>query len=177
MSVTPRLEAATNGVIPSGPAQQVLPPMIYTRVAPVARLSWSARIIALAVALGCLGVLIVAAGLEPNPAGVGTHTQLGLTECSFLARTGVPCPACGMTTSFAYFVRGKLAASFYTQPMGCLLAIGASAAVWVGFYIACTGIAVYRLTRLIPTGRCLMALLFFGIVAWAWKIAVVRLGS
>jgi len=177
MFVNPPLEAAADGVVPSGPAQQVLPPMIYTRVAAVARLSWSARITALAVALGCLGVLIVAAGLEPNPAGMGTHTQLGLRSCAFLAQTGIPCPTCGMTTSFAYFVRGKLAASFYTQPMGCLLALGASAAVWVGFYIACTGIAVYRLTRLIPTGRCLMALLLFGILAWAWKIALVRLGS
>jgi hypothetical protein len=81
-----------------------------------------------------------------------------------------------MTTSFAYFVRGRLAASFYTQPMGCLLAMLAAAAVWVGIYIAWTGVAVYRLTRLIPAGRWLMPLLVFGIVAWAWKITLVRMG-
>src|SRR5580692_10658404 len=28
-----------------------------------------------------------------------THRQLGLPECSFKEKTGMPCPSCGMTSS------------------------------------------------------------------------------
>ena len=35
---------------------------------------------------------------------MGTHQQLGLPPCNFVTLTGYPCPACGMTTSFALLV-------------------------------------------------------------------------
>jgi Protein of unknown function (DUF2752) len=67
-------------------------------------------------------VLVVARGLEPDPRGFGTHTQLGLWPCSFKVTTGRPCPTCGMTTSFAWFARGELARSWGANPAGSLLA-------------------------------------------------------
>ncbi len=71
--------------------------------------------------LGILGLLGIASGLEPEPSGLGTHRQLGLPPCSFQVRTGQPCPTCGMTTAFAWMVRGRLWEAWRAQPAGCLL--------------------------------------------------------
>jgi hypothetical protein len=78
-----------------------------------------------AMALGALGlaaVLGVARWLEPDPRGYGTHTQLGLFPCMFFQVTGYRCPSCGMTTAFAWFVRGRLDRSWQASPAGSLLA-------------------------------------------------------
>jgi hypothetical protein len=73
-------------------------------------------------ALALAGVLGVAARLTPDPRGYGTHTQLGLAPCAFQAVTGTRCPTCGMTTSFAWFVRGRFGRSWRASPVGSLLA-------------------------------------------------------
>jgi hypothetical protein len=52
-----------------------------------------------------------------------THRQLGLPECTFKQFTGRPCPSCGMTTSFALFVRGDLWNSVQANFVGTLLAL------------------------------------------------------
>jgi hypothetical protein len=76
----------------------------------------------LLLALGLAVVFGVARWLEPSPKGFGTHTQLGLPPCHFLWVTGRPCPTCGMTTAFAWFVRGRLDRSWQANPVGVLLA-------------------------------------------------------
>src|SRR5262249_5228161 len=73
-------------------------------------------------ALGLLAGLGTARGLEPDPGGYGTHRQLGLPPCAFLGLTGHRCPTCGMTTAFAWAVRGRIGASWQANPAGCLLA-------------------------------------------------------
>ena len=73
-------------------------------------------------ALGLASVFAVAAWLEPSPKGFGTHTQLGLPPCQFAYVTGYRCPSCGMTTAFAWFVRGRLDRAFGANPAGSLLA-------------------------------------------------------
>ena len=75
-----------------------------------------------AVTLAC--VLGIACYLKPDERGYGTHEQLGLPPCTFRAITGIPCPSCGMTTSFSYVVRGRLLSAAWTNPGGCLLAMG-----------------------------------------------------
>ena len=77
----------------------------------------------LVVALGLAAVLGVARWLEPDPRGYGTHTQLGLYPCMFFKVTGQPCPSCGMTTAFAWFVRGRFDRSWQANPVGSLLAL------------------------------------------------------
>jgi hypothetical protein len=147
-------------------------PLIYTRNRETLALPVRGRLAALGIAAGCLMPLIIAAMLPPSPNGFATHTQLGLQQCAFLERTGLPCPSCGMTTSWAWFVRGNLAASLYVQPMGTVLAVIAVACVWVGLYIAITGRPVYRLLRLLPGRYYFVPLLSFAILAWGWKIFI-----
>ena len=76
------------------------------------RLIWSA------IGLGALSVVSIARWLEPDPRGFGTHLQLGLPPCAFHAMTGLPCPTCGLTTSFAYMARLQITSSIAAHPLG-----------------------------------------------------------
>ncbi|MFO0951790.1 MAG: DUF2752 domain-containing protein [Isosphaeraceae bacterium] len=75
-------------------------------------------------ALGLCLVFAVALWLDPDPNGFGTHTQLGLPPCHFMWVTGTKCPSCGMTTAFAWFVRGRLDRSWQANPAGVFIASG-----------------------------------------------------
>ncbi len=79
---------------------------------------WAAVVLA-----ACLTILGVAAYLSPDPRGYGTHEQLGSGPCGMLVTTGLPCPTCGMTTAFAYAVRGQWHRALYAQPAGFILAL------------------------------------------------------
>jgi hypothetical protein len=148
-------------------------PNIYA-VAPVAEpLRLLSRLLAAGVGLACLAVLVLAASLTPSTAGVGTHREaLGLPACNFLKTTGLPCPSCGMTTSFAWVTKGNLLASLYVQPMGTVVAVLAACCVWGGLYIAITGRPAHRLLRLLPARYTLFPLLLLGVLAWGWKIMI-----
>lgn len=76
---------------------------------------------------GFLFVTAVGIGLQPNPAGLGTHRALGLPQCLFLQWTGLPCPSCGLTTSFTHLLHGHLGAAFAAHPMGPLLFVAFAA--------------------------------------------------
>ncbi len=75
-------------------------------------------VLGLAVASTVLGV---ARGLHPSLAGVGTHLQLGLPPCRFLLVLGIPCPSCGLTTSFAFAAHLQFGQAFLASPFGLLL--------------------------------------------------------
>lgn len=86
------------------------------------------RGILLLVVVGLVAVFVVAARIQPyREDGVAqrmaTHEQLGLPECSFVTATGVPCPSCGLTTSFALTVRADLANAARANWVGLLLAL------------------------------------------------------
>ena len=66
-------------------------------------------------------VLLTARSLQPSASGFGTHTQLGLPGCFFLRWVGVPCPACGLTTSFSLLAQGSLRAGVACHPVGAAL--------------------------------------------------------
>ncbi|HEY8749465.1 MAG TPA: DUF2752 domain-containing protein [Tepidisphaeraceae bacterium] len=147
-------------------------PLIYRGAMSRQILPTIQRLIALGVALSCLGTLVLASQLHPSPDGYGTHTQIGLQHCAFFERTGLPCPSCGMTTSWSWFARGNVLASLYIQPMGTLLALAACWCVWIGFYVAITGRPVYRLLRVVPGRYYSVPLVALAIMAWGWKIYI-----
>jgi hypothetical protein len=81
----------------------------------------------LGVVAGLVGVFGIALWLDPyradgSPRVMETHLQLGMEPCTFVRVTGKPCPACGMTTSFALLVRGDLVSSLRANWVGTLLA-------------------------------------------------------
>jgi hypothetical protein len=72
-------------------------------------------------------VFALAAWIHPydadgRPRSMATHTQLGLPPCSMVLLTGKPCPACGMTTSFALLAHGDVPNSLHANWVGTLLA-------------------------------------------------------
>ena len=156
----------------SGEGAGVEAPRIYAPPVGVDRLSWPERLAILGSGLACLALLVVAAGLKPSPNGLGTHRGMGLEGCTFLSTTGLPCPSCGMTTSWVWFAHGNLRASFYVQPMGTVLAILAASTFWVALYCAATGRPVYQLIRVIPSRYYFVPLLSLAIAAWGWKIYI-----
>lgn len=81
------------------------------------------RILALLSGVFLLALLGLAAMLTPDSSGMGTHRQLGLAPCSMRLIFGVPCPACGMTTSWCHFGRGEWLSSWSANPAGFLLAM------------------------------------------------------
>jgi hypothetical protein len=88
----------------------------------------------LTIALGLVGVFCIAAWLDPYDAEgkalrSETHLQIGLPPCSFRYMTGVPCPSCGMTTSFALLMHGDLMSSLRANAVGTLLAMFGLAAI------------------------------------------------
>jgi hypothetical protein len=170
--ITRVTEPPTTAVPAPASTDDRAPLLIYTRVGAPDRLSIGGRILAGSIALACLSVLIAAVKLNPSATGVATHTAMGFDECQFLKRTGLPCPSCGMTTSFAWYARGNALASLYVQPMAFLLALLFTAAVWAGAYIALTGKPAHRLLRLIPSRYYLLPIMLFAALAWGWKMFI-----
>jgi hypothetical protein len=147
-------------------------PIIFTPSIEPQRLSVPARVMVLGLSLASLGVLMLAHHLAPSPRGVGTHQQMGFQSCEFLQRTGLPCPTCGMTTSFSYFARGNWIASFYIQPMGFLLALACGGVFWACLHMALTGAPLHRLLRQVKMVRFVVLIVGFAIAAWGWKIFI-----
>jgi len=77
-----------------------------------------------------------------------------------------------MTTSFAWFVRGRLLHSLWVQPMGTVLALLACLTFWAALYVGVTGKPIARLMRMVPSRYYLTPLLTFALLAWAWKIFI-----
>ena len=99
-----------------------LPPL---DVIPVLR--WWVRIGLLGIAVGLVALFAVAVWLRPydadgQPLRMETHRQLGLPSCQFYFLTKIPCPSCGMTTSFALLMHGDVANSLRANAVGTLLA-------------------------------------------------------
>jgi hypothetical protein len=100
--------------------EEVLPEVTGLRV-------WLRGLLVL-LALALTTVFAVAIYLNPYTADgsarrMETHRQLGLPECTFKEMTGRPCPSCGMTTSFALFIRGDLWNSVQANFVGTMLAL------------------------------------------------------
>jgi hypothetical protein len=159
------------------PTSSSAEPEEVLEVIPVQRAWVRGSLIALALALS--GVFAVAVWLDPynadgSPRRMATHMQIGLPPCTFQVTTGIPCPSCGMTTSFALLMHGDVPNSLRANAVGTLLAaFGLLLIPW------CLASAVRRRTLFVRSMErtltflvlCFLGLMLlrWGIVlAWAW---------
>jgi len=129
-------------------------------------LSQAAKVLLALWSLCLLGGFSVAFGLEPDLRGYGTHQRLGLPPCIFREMFGVPCPSCGMTTSFSYFTRARIIEAFQANVAGLLLAVVCAVQIpwcWLSIYRG-------RLWKVSRPDISLMWLLLvlYGVCALAW---------
>ena len=120
---------------------------------------------------GCilLGMLVTARLLQPSEFGFGTHEALGLPPCSAITWFGVPCPTCGMTTSWSYLLRGDLFMSLRCNPGGtCLALVAMVTAVWS---LSIAALGNYRALLSIRVASLLAILIAsITVVHWLGKI-------
>jgi len=128
------------------------------------------RIAGLAVAAAAAAVLGFALYLRPDPAGHGTHEQLGLPACNWVGAFETPCPTCGMTTAFSNAVRGRFATSIRAQPMGFLLSIATGGALLLGLYVTATGANLAPLLSRMWGRRILWSLIALLGASWIYKM-------
>ena len=132
------------------------------------------RVTCASLAAVAFAVLGTALWLDPSPTGTGTHQALGLPACGWMQACNFPCPTCGMTTAFSLAARGSLLASAYVQPMGCLLAVGTAAAALLCTHVALTGSRLGHVLGARLTPRVMLSLGVLALLAWGWKVALVR---
>lgn len=117
-----------------------------------------------------IGIFFTATQLTPDPSGLGTHQQLGLPTCTVREIFGVPCPSCGMTTSFAHFVRGQFFRSAQTNAAGLWLAVCCTVQIPWCLRIAITGRYgfVYSLSEILL--GIVFSVTLIALVQWAFRL-------
>jgi hypothetical protein len=111
-------------------APQVLPlaRRVSRRRYEAERLTRWVRGFLIVLALGLMVVFGIAIWLNPyhddgSRRAMATHMQLGLEPCNMVVLFDKPCPACGMTTSFAMLMHGDIVGSVQANWVGTLLAL------------------------------------------------------
>ena len=92
------------------------------------RAVWGVRAALLLIAAGLATVFYVATRVNPyapdgTPLRMASHQSIGMPPCRFKEMAGLPCPSCGMTTSFAHLVRGDVWNSLRANWVGTGLAV------------------------------------------------------
>jgi hypothetical protein len=123
-------------------------------------------------ALASGAVLALSRLLVPAAEGLGTHMQLGLPPCGFLALFSLPCPACGLTTSFAHLARFSLLASLRAHPLGFPLFL-AVLVLWIrSLRGVVAGDALARILEHPQLGRAALLLCFALLAVWTVRLCV-----
>lgn len=134
------------------------------------QLTWFTRILSLMTGMLLLALLVIARGLTPSPSGFGTHQQLGLPPCTAIVLLNIPCPACGMTTSWSHTLRGNLVAAAQSNAGGMLLALIAMAFLPASCYFFLRGKASTDGWFSLVLAICLVAALGVSLVQWVIRL-------
>jgi hypothetical protein len=119
-------------------------------------------------------VLTIARVLSPSPNGLGTHQQLGLPPCFFHQMTGIPCPTCGMTTSFAHTVRLHFYEAFITQPFGLLACVLSALLIPFSLLLMRRRVPWMKVLTARGSNAVMYVLVALFLVAWVYKIWAMR---
>ncbi len=141
------------------------------------RSHWRDRGVGLALLLPSSVVIGLARWLEPSSTGVGTHLQLGLAECFVLETLGLPCPMCGMTTTFSLMAHLDVVTALLNQPFGVVLFLMTLGAGVVGFLDLVKPAQRWRRVARWAVARdwALAAVLLGTMIGgWVYKIALMK---
>ncbi len=132
---------------------------------------WRVRATYGVVSIICAAVLSLAVWLRPDPRGFGTHEQMHLPPCGFMLTSGLPCPTCGMTTSFSLMMHAHPLAAFIAQPAGVVLCLAAVVGMMAAMIIAVSGrVPRVNWDRIGPVRLVIgVGILLMG--GWGFKIA------
>jgi hypothetical protein len=147
------------------------------------RRSWPARVSAhadqalwLMLAIAALSVLGLSRWLVPDARGLGTHTQLGLPPCGFWSLTGLPCPACGLTTCFAHLARGELTLALHANPLGVVLFACVLTSPVIAMWASARKRAFFETFSRVRNARFWIAFAAVVFVQWLARVACLLLG-
>jgi hypothetical protein len=101
-----------------------------------------------------------------------THRQLGLPECTFKEKTGMPCPSCGMTSSFALYVRGDLWNSMKANWVGTILATACLLLIPWGIGSAVLARPLFLRSVELPISIGIIVLLSLLLLRWGIVLAI-----
>jgi hypothetical protein len=130
----------------------------------------------LGLALALVAVFVVAVWIDPynadgSPMTMASHTKLGLPPCTFYLTTGLPCPSCGMTTSFALLMHGDVKNSLRANAIGTLLA--GFCLLLVPWSLASAVCQRALFIRSVERAITWVILVFFSLLLLRWAIVVV----
>jgi hypothetical protein len=133
------------------------------------------RVTLVGIAVFLVAVFTVAVLLNPyNDDGtarrMATHTELGLPQCTFYQITGLPCPSCGMTTSFSLLVRGDLVNSLRANCVGTLLAV--VCLVLIPWNLACAFRGRWYFIRSLERSITLGLAIFLALMLLRWGLVL-----
>jgi hypothetical protein len=123
-------------------------------------------------ALALCSIITISLGrlLEPSADGLGTHEQMGLPPCPFFHFTGIPCPSCGLTTSFAHAARLNFYRSFIGQPFGLIAFCLALLSIPLSIYLARSRKPWSELIHIRGIKVLIYALVALFLLSWVYKI-------
>lgn len=118
--------------------------------------------------------LAVACLIHPAACGYGTHTQLGLPPCTFQRLTHLPCPSCGLTTSFAHAIRLHFREAFLASPFGLLAFVGTLLMIPTSLALLWRRIPFRQMTESAQFCKVVYAASVLYILSWIFKVAQIR---
>ena len=119
--------------------------------------------------------LSLARWLKPAANGFGTHQQLGLPPCLFFKLTGIPCPSCGLTTSFAHAARLHFFQAVITQPFGVIAFCLTVVSIPLFVTLIRRRVAWSTVIHARGVDRLIYILIAVYLLSWLYKIAVVKM--
>jgi hypothetical protein len=145
-------------------------------------LSLWVRGVLVGIVAGLVVVFLIAWHLNPydadgTPLRLETHRQLGLPPCTFYEVTGLPCPSCGMTTSFALLMHGDVVNSLRANAVGTLLATFCLAFIPWGLASVARQRPLFVRSLERALMFCVLALLVLMMLRWGIVVALAYWGG
>jgi hypothetical protein len=145
------------------------------RSRPARRANWWVRGGLLAMAAAMAFVFYLATQVKPyagdgTPMRMASHQTLGLPACRFQELTGMPCPSCGMTTSFALLVRGDWLNSLRANWVGTGLAV--FCLLFIPWSVLCTVRGRFVWVRNVEAALAFLVGLFTVLMLGRWAVVL-----